>query len=131
MKIALCLSGQPRYIDDGFSEINRNLLDRYDIDVFAHTWWDESYADKEIEFWQALSYNRKCKWDKDTIIKINNYYKPKKFIYEPQKEFNILNDVNYALQNPIAPYSMFYSIKKANDLKKQYEKIYHKCRASQ
>jgi hypothetical protein len=40
MKIALCLSGQARSFEAGYEYYKKNLLDRYDVDVFIHTWHD-------------------------------------------------------------------------------------------
>jgi hypothetical protein len=37
MKIALCLSGQPRGLR-AFEYVKRNLLDQYDVDVYCHFW---------------------------------------------------------------------------------------------
>ena len=51
-----------------------------------------------------------------------DYYKPKIMLNEPQMNFNIYKDVDYETINPVSPYSMFYSIKVANDLKSFYEK---------
>lgn len=43
MKIAVCISGQPRSIRAGHEYLYRNLLSRYSgIDIFIHTWEDES-----------------------------------------------------------------------------------------
>ncbi len=38
MKIALCLSGQPRCVQQGFEYHKKNLLDHYDVTVFCHVW---------------------------------------------------------------------------------------------
>lgn len=38
MKVALCLSGQPRGLNKAYDYVKRNLLDRYSVDVFCHTW---------------------------------------------------------------------------------------------
>ena len=42
MKIALCLSGQPRSIDAGFNALNQSILKHNNVDVFIHTWFDEN-----------------------------------------------------------------------------------------
>lgn len=47
MKIALCLSGQPRSFEKGFEYHKKNLLDHYDVDVFIHTWRDNN--DDQLE----------------------------------------------------------------------------------
>lgn len=38
MKIALCLSGQPRSFIKGYEYYKQNLLTKFDVDVFIHTW---------------------------------------------------------------------------------------------
>jgi hypothetical protein len=38
MKIALCLSGQPRCVKQAYEYYKKNLLDHYDVDVFCHVW---------------------------------------------------------------------------------------------
>ena len=43
MKIAICLSGQPRYLEYGYFFIKKFILDKYSVDTFIHTWFDESY----------------------------------------------------------------------------------------
>lgn len=134
MKIALCLSGQPRYLDEGYFFIKKYLLDKYDIDVFVHTWWDETYAGKEFG---NTNLQRSCRYDSKTIDKINNYYSPKKLKYEKEKDFDFFadelfkqqnkpfdffTDMNYGGLHPIAPYSFYYSLKICNELKCEYEK---------
>lgn len=38
MKVALCLSGQPRFFKQSFEYLKMNVLDLNDVDVFLHTW---------------------------------------------------------------------------------------------
>lgn len=38
MRIALCISGQPRSFKAGYEYYKKNLLDKHDVDVFIHTW---------------------------------------------------------------------------------------------
>ena len=38
MRIALCLSGQPRSFEKGYEYHKKNLLDHHDVDTFIHTW---------------------------------------------------------------------------------------------
>ena len=40
MKVAVCISGQPRNYKKGFLEIKKWFLDKYDCDVYIHTWYD-------------------------------------------------------------------------------------------
>jgi hypothetical protein len=133
MRIALCLSGQPRYLDEGYFFIKNYLLDRYEIDVFVHTWWDESYSGNEFG---NTNISRSCRYDPKTIEKIESYYSPKKFSFEKEKdfsffseelfkqqnkEFDFYTEMNYGGLHPIAPYSFYYSVKMCNQLKSEYE----------
>lgn len=45
MRIALCLSGQPRSFRAGYEYYRKNLLDKYDVDVFIHTWQGKDAQD--------------------------------------------------------------------------------------
>jgi hypothetical protein len=121
MKIALCLSGQPRYIDVGYRNIYENILSKYDCDTFIHTWWDESKIGDKFDISEKMSYNRNCKWEENTIDKIEDLYNPKLIHFQTQKEFDIFGNVDYGFANPISIYSMYYSIMKSNELKKTYE----------
>ena len=44
MKVALLFFGQARFIDSplSYNSIKEHLLDKYDVDIFAHTWWTEN-----------------------------------------------------------------------------------------
>ena len=38
MRVALCLSGQPRNVYRGIQNITDNM--KFDFEVFVHAWWD-------------------------------------------------------------------------------------------
>ncbi|WJZ47843.1 hypothetical protein [Synechococcus phage DSL-LC03] len=75
MKVALLFFGQPRFIDN--PEIERvykeTILNRYDTDVFCHTWWEE--ADKEYDYssWSRIS---KCPIPQNALELICEKYNP-------------------------------------------------------
>lgn len=48
MKIAVCISGQPRAYDKGYEYLKKNLLDHYDVDIFIHTWKNKVYGTKKV-----------------------------------------------------------------------------------
>ena len=122
MKVALCISGQPRYLEEGHAQIDKNILQKYSPDVFVHTWWDNSMSNKKMELPATLSYGRTYHWREDTIDLIKKFYNPVVFLYEPQIIFNPFNDVNYELARPSNVHSMFFSIQRSNQLKIQYER---------
>ena len=37
MKVALCLSGQPRVVEVGYHKLRASLLDHNDVDVVSYT----------------------------------------------------------------------------------------------
>lgn len=123
MKIALCLSGQPRYLDQGYESLHKNFLSVYDIDVFSHIWFDNTLAGSDINL--CIQYNRKLKWETNADVKVLGLYKPKKYIFEPPRTFNLepFKGANFELlaSDPNRVLSMFYSIKQANYLKCLYE----------
>lgn len=84
MKIALCFSGQPRFIEECADNIKQNLIDGYDVDVYAHGWWHESYKGKVIAFESESTFS-----DTSEASDIfNDTYKPVKSFFEPQIDFS-------------------------------------------
>ena len=55
MKIALCFSGQSRALKIGFEYYKKNLLDLYDVDVYAHS-WNSEYNELYIDLYQPVNY---------------------------------------------------------------------------
>lgn len=102
VKIALCFSGQPRALYDGYEYFNRNLLSLYDVDVFVHSWNSE--------------FN-------DAVVDL---YKPKLFLFEDPAFYNVNDKWTdpkklYEGWSPRSVTSMWYSIKQSNELKVRYE----------
>lgn len=62
MRIALCLSGQPRCFEQGFIFHYHNIIKNNNVDVFCHV------------------------WDFDGVAKLNELYQPKKIIVEKMIE---------------------------------------------
>lgn len=121
MKIALCFSGQPRKLEESYNQFKTIFLEKYDIDVFVHTWFDSSYAGKPFDY--SIQYQRNEMWNPNTVQLIHDLYKPKSCIIEPQKEFDMSKFANaeFQLQRPFIVKSMWFSIKESNRLKLEYE----------
>jgi hypothetical protein len=109
MKIALCLSGLPRFYSEAYSFIYEALIEPNNADVFLHTWTNDKCVESEII----------------------NMYKPKKYLIESQRKFeNTDMDHNvmlssyaryYTKENFTSMiYSSWYSVQQANLLKEQY-----------
>jgi len=104
MKIALCLSGQPRSLQEGFHYHSRNLIEEYDVDVFVHS------------------------WNSDYNGKVLRLYKPKLYKFDDYM-FGKEHDIKYEYEGgkhdawpPKNALHGFYSIYHANKLKSEYEK---------
>lgn len=104
MKLALCLSGQPRSYKKAYEYINKNLLQHFDVDVFFHTWVNE--PSKSFIF-----------------DELRELYKPKIASYD----YSLPSDVNSFMRvaNGSHPAnfctSMFYSINLANEYRTKHE----------
>ena len=104
MKIALCLSGQPRGLIGAYQYISASLLTRYKIDVFCHSWYQNDQSELHL------------------ILKL---YNPKLFLFEKDWQLK-LNRNDYKIASPKHPayytFSAYKSIIESNNLKSKYEK---------
>jgi hypothetical protein len=123
-KIALLFSGQPRTIkysrnSKSYQSIKYCLLDKYDCDVFCHTWIAPSEIKMNVGPWSDLN-SFSCEGNELEIIK--DLYNPKIFEYdEPLDETKIKIFKNVA--NEKAPYnynSLYYSMKRCFELFETY-----------
>jgi hypothetical protein len=122
MKVALCLSGQARFLEACYYEsMKPYILDILHPDVFIHTWDTSNMVGKY--------FTNGNDWVMGDIIPGNlmgtvvSLYQPINCIIEPQIQFES-NKWSERLMPSIKSdhlYSMFYSIYKSNELKKQYE----------
>ncbi len=136
MKIALCLSGQPRDIDVTFPKIKQAILDGNDVDVFVHTWFDPNNLSTNSVIPDRVGKTL----SPDAIEKITQYYNPKQIYIEKPKTWKrkyhfpdkcFIEGPSWALDveeglDVAKGYlsdmtnSMFYSIMMSNLLKEQY-----------
>lgn len=77
MRIAVCFSGQLRFVNEYSKNILDNLINLYQTDVFAHLWWDESMIGKNFHHEFNDVYNERI----EDFVKI---YNPKKISVESQ-----------------------------------------------
>jgi hypothetical protein len=108
MKIAVCLSGQPRTIKYTY----KNILDHfsnYDVDYFCQSWDFNTYKYNIPGVHVAWSSEEDV--DHHELISNLNLYNPKKYIIQKKG----------AEPLPVGWGSLFYSTTVANFLKKQYE----------
>lgn len=131
MKIALCLSGQPRFIKEAFPYIKENIIDcNPNVDVFIHCWFDEKEAGKKFSNTSDTTREEgNGLLDINTPQLLRQLYKPKAFEIEPQEDFTPRVKEAYTKArdktNPFATFSMWESIRRCNNLKKAYEENNH------
>ena len=101
MKIALCISGQPRAYEKGYDDIKKYYLDKYNIDVFIHTWKDNIY--KGTPFFEGDDKTKVYEYNKNMYSDLVGLYNPKSFLIDKPEggklEYGVLegqqNDVFY------------------------------------
>ncbi len=136
MKVALCLSGQPRVVDIGYQKLNQAILQHNDVDVFIHTWFDP----ENLSTQSVIPGRESHTLDSLAIEKLQRYYKPKKILVEKPKTWKrsygfpnkcFTNAWTWALEVQggldvakeyinNTTHSMFYSMMMANLIKEQY-----------
>jgi hypothetical protein len=126
MKVALCISGQPRFYESGYAYIKQYLLDTLNPDVFLHMWFD---IKKVGQPYSCASWNNGCSdiVKANTVERMVEIYNPKDYIFEPEKFYddNLIRnyDSHKGVQSAFITFSQFYSIMMCNELRKQYEFI--------
>jgi hypothetical protein len=117
MKIAVCFSGQLRFVNEYSKFIIDNLIKLYDTDVYAHMWYDESTLGKpfhhdfndlykeKIEDFVRIYNPKKMKIEEKYMLFDENYYK-----YISQ-EFDLFALDNETIKNAIfRTESQWYSV---------------------
>jgi hypothetical protein len=137
MRVALCISGQPRNALETFPFIYHHIIQPNNADVFFHTYFDPNNLSVE-----KTHMNRgNCTLDKNIIENLISLYKPVRYLVEQPKSFYKQNyivptsriqrsrelnssidwtDEQHKRHTLKQMMSMFYSIFKANELKENY-----------
>lgn len=121
MRIALCLSGQPRGIPLSINML-KSVLDVSNMDVFCHVWFDENTIGQPYDSAQYVQAGRVGKVHPETKEIILNELNPVECMFETPRQFPYTRNfrsIDNADQNKMA--SIFYSIYTANMLKRKYE----------
>ena len=84
MKVAICISGQPRNYEKGYLELKKWFLDKYDCDVYIHTWRD----DVPMEAGHKYVKERKYEFTDDDYKSIVDLYKPKTWHFQKPIPFD-------------------------------------------
>lgn len=123
MRVAVCLSGQPRHPDLSIPSIISNLVKPNKADVFFHTWWNENLCGKDFDSTQPQQIGKIGKWHIETAYFLNMLNSSLSLIEEP-KQFNQASTLKSApTANQNAMCSVFYSQWKVGQLKRDYEQF--------
>lgn len=104
MRVAVCLSGLPRHFKIGYNFHKKYLFDKYQPDVFIHTWFNENESEHN---------------------EVIDLYKPKKYSIQKDKQIVLPREYSKGTSERYPAYnvfSLFKSIFESNELKFQYEK---------
>lgn len=143
MRIAICFSGQPRFVSECYRGINENIIQankNCKIDTFVHTWFSEDLADKVLYHNEFSSFSGDAKIGKNSIDDITTLYDPTEIIVDEPMNFLSLSSYEGSFNRQIntankmgiekeeyikmklnSHYSFLYSIMQSNLLKKKYE----------
>jgi hypothetical protein len=144
MKIAVCFSGQPRFVRECYPNIEKFLLEHnkhHQIDVFSHTWFSEEIINKPLYINEYSSFSGDAVIPSDAVDNIKKLYAPKimnvdvPIIFQPNEfvtkefiKFAITPTSNFGM--PVSEfqqkktdglYSMMYSLMNSIISKKTYE----------
>ena len=103
MKVAVCLSGLPRQFKIGYKFHKKNLFDKYQPDIFIHTWFNENESEHN---------------------EVIDLYKPKKYSIQKDRQIVLPQEYTRGTSERYPAYnvfSLFKSIMESNNLKFQYE----------
>ena len=106
MKIAICFSGLPRFVKEGYKLFSKNLIGFEDMDIFYHSWTNSAVGNHD-----HLARH-------DTIEEVEQLYNITDSICEDQKYDIAPDNISH---KEFIHWSMFYSIWAANNIKKEYE----------
>lgn len=141
MRVALCFSGQPRFINEVSSSILNNVMDGNEVDVFAHFWFDDTLQNNPYKYGGDGGWiNQRI--STSAIEDFKNIYKPKLLRIDTNKKFrnqhlfdtykeSVERYKRGSIDNPLEPdfytrdinniISYYYSLNQVGILKSEYE----------
>lgn len=117
MKIAMTISGQPRRHIHGFKELKKWFLDRYNIDVYLHTWVDKKFY--KYDFFNQGKIQKVHKVNSKLYDELLDLYQPKNYLFEKAIQFEATEIKGSHNQRLNSQMSMWMSLQRAWDLVEQ------------
>jgi hypothetical protein len=121
MRVALCLSGLPRALQEGYSSLYKHIIEKYNPDIFIHIWTEQLYYNpSEIvkpyeEYIKSVEFIMRMYKPKSIMIDKHHILKP-----EYQK-YTEVNRYKGSIRHVYNMFSMYESLYLSNKLKIQYE----------
>ncbi len=116
MKIAICLSGLPRQYKAGYEELKKWFLDRYDCDVYLHTWYDtQSTFHTGHKFSPKISYQ----FTEKNYNELLELYQPKNYTFQKPIPFDVNGIISKLGVKLNVSLSSFYSLQHSFNLIKE------------
>lgn len=125
MKVALCLSGQPRMFKSSYQSLKNHILDNYDCDIFIDTW---KFKNTDENFYLSHRYK-----DEGSLEELYELYQPR--VLNVEKFDEVFESKCLEFENKVSLtqgakednylrryYSMLYKIYNCNKIKNEYGK---------
>lgn len=117
MRLAVQISGEFRTLHLSLPKLQENLLEVFpntEIDFFVHTWW------READGLGTFPFDGRGEWHNTMVVYGHGLglalLKPRGYFLEKYEDRHDLKALPRA-------YSMYYSIQRANDARKDYERL--------
>jgi len=114
MKIAILVSGQPRRYRNGFKDLKKWFLDRYDVDVYLHAWEDKVFH--KYDFFNEGKLQKVYNVENNLYQNLVDWYQPKDYLFEPAIKFDAADLKGPNNQRLNSQMSMWLSLKRSWDL---------------
>lgn len=114
MKIAMTVSGQPRRYKQGFKELKKWFLDKYDIDVYLHAWVGKEFH--KYNFFDKGNLEKTYEVEDNLYDELLELYQPKDYLFEKSITFDATDTKGFNNQRLNSQMGMFMSLKRAWDL---------------
>ena len=112
MKLAICLSGQPRNFQQSFISLKSHFLDKFDCDVYFHTWKVTNFESTNFGFG-----NNQYSLNEADYLNLINLFSPKKYSLDLPITFDASGYACPIWRQPLNnTLSMFYSLYKSFQL---------------
>jgi len=116
MKVAISISGLPRCYKEGYEELKKWFLDKYDCDIYIHTWYDTKTIFKTgHNFAPNIGYN----FTEEDYQNILDLYQPKNHTLQKPIPFDVNGIISRLGVKLNVSLSSFYSLQHSFNLIKE------------